>query len=208
MVDLSRTVEPKSDQMNADDLIAGPRTITVTHVTASETPEQPVSVHFEGCNGKPWKPCKSMRRVLIAAWGADAALFAGRSLTLYNDPEVTFGGMKTGGIRISHMTGLDKVLKIALTATKAKRAMFTVQPLQITPPAPQITEADAQAAARAAAAQGKAAFTAWWNSAEGKQCRAMVQPIMAELKQTAASAAEILPPQTDDEPPAQDEEPI
>ncbi len=44
MVDLTKTVEPKSDQLNADDLIAGPRTITITRVTASDTPEQPVSV--------------------------------------------------------------------------------------------------------------------------------------------------------------------
>ena len=32
MIDLSRTVAPKSDQLNADDLIAGPRTIVVTAV--------------------------------------------------------------------------------------------------------------------------------------------------------------------------------
>lgn len=49
-----------------------------------------------------------MRRVLIAAWGSDAATFSGRSLTVYNDPEVQFGGMKTGGIRLSHMTNIDK----------------------------------------------------------------------------------------------------
>lgn len=153
MVDLSMTVVPKSDQMNADDLIAGPRTITITRITASDTPEQPVSVYFEGDNGKPWKPCKSMRRVLIAAWGADASKFAGRSVTLYNDPDVQFGGMKLGGIRISHMSHLDGPLKLALTTTKSKRAMYAVKQLatrQVEPEAPPaMSEADAIAAINA-----------------------------------------------------------
>lgn len=187
MVDLSKTVEPKSDQLNADDLIAGPRTITITRVTASDTPEQPVSVYFEGDNNKPWKPCKSMRRVLIAAWGADASTFAGRSLTIYNDPDVQFGGMKTGGIRVSHMTHIDKTLKLALTATKAKRAIYTVQPLAINKPA-MIDAAAAQDVARAEARKGKGAFTDWWNSAQGKEYRPSVMPIMDELKDLAADA--------------------
>ena len=164
MVDLSMTVVPKSDQMNADDLIAGPRTITITRITASDTPEQPVSVYFEGDSGKPWKPCKSMRRVLIAAWGADASKFTGRSLTLYNDPEVQFGGMKLGGIRISHMSHLDGPLKLALTTTKSKRAMYAVKQLQTRqaePEAPAMSEADAIAAINAATtlAELQTAFT-------------------------------------------------
>lgn len=165
MVDLSMTVVPKSDQMNADDLIAGPRTITITRITASDTPEQPVSVYFEGDSGKPWKPCKSMRRVLIAAWGADASKFTGRSLTLYNDPEVQFGGMKLGGIRISHMSHLDGPLKLALTTTKSKRAMYSVKQLatrQAEPEAPPaMSEADAIAAINATTtlAELQTAFT-------------------------------------------------
>lgn len=164
MVDLSKTVEPKSDQLNADDLIAGPRTITITRVTASETPEQPVSVYFEGDNGKPWKPCKSMRRVLIAGWGADASKFAGRSLTIYNDPEVQFGGMKLGGVRVAAMSHLDGPLKLALTTTKSKRAMYAVKQLQTRhaePEAPAMSEADAIAAINATTtlAELQTAFT-------------------------------------------------
>ena len=67
MVDMSQFVAPKSDQLNADDLIAGPRTIRIRGVRGTENPEQPVSVYFEGDDGKPYKPCKSMRRVMIAA---------------------------------------------------------------------------------------------------------------------------------------------
>ena len=73
MTDLAKTIEPKSDQLNADDLIAGPRTIVITAVRANAgSAEQPVSISFEGDDGKPYKPCKSMRRVMVHVWGPDA----------------------------------------------------------------------------------------------------------------------------------------
>ena len=135
MNDMTLTVVPKSDQINADDLIGGPRTITITRLTIDPTSDQPVGVYFEGNNGKPYRACKSMRRVMIHAWGPDASKYAGQSMTIYRDPSVMFGGMQVGGIRISHMSGIDKPLTMALTATKAKRALFTVRPLVITKPA-------------------------------------------------------------------------
>lgn len=128
-MDMSAFVAPKSDQLNADDLIAGPRTVTITGVRGSGNSEQPVDVHFEGDDGKPFKPCKSMRRVMIAAWGADASQYAGRSMTLYRDPKVKFGGMEVGGIRISHMTHLERELVMALTVTQKKREPYKVKPL-------------------------------------------------------------------------------
>ena len=68
MNDLSFTIKPKSDQLNADDLIAGPITVTVQAVNVYESPDQPVSVVIgNGC--QPYKPCKSMRRLMIAVWG-------------------------------------------------------------------------------------------------------------------------------------------
>jgi hypothetical protein len=137
MNDMTLTVIPKSDQLNADDLIGGPRTITITRMAIDPTSEQPVAVYFEGDGGKPYKACKSMRRVMIHAWGPDAAKYAGQSMTIFRDPDVMFGGMKVGGIRISHMTGLDKPLTMALTATKAKRALYTVKPLTIAKPEPE-----------------------------------------------------------------------
>ena len=134
-VNMAAFTAPKTDQLNADSLIGGPITVTITAVRANEgSAEQPVSISYEGDGGKPYKPCKSMRRVMVHCWGADAKAYIGRSLTLYCDPNVQFGGMKVGGIRISHMTHLDEPKIMALTATKAKRANFTVQPLQIAQP--------------------------------------------------------------------------
>ena len=88
-------------------------------------------------NGKPYKPCKSMRRVMVAAWGANGNEYAGRSMTLYLDPTVRFGGIEVGGIRISHMSHIDREMVMALTASKTKRTPYTVKPLKID--APKVT---------------------------------------------------------------------
>lgn len=134
MIDISGTVAPKSDQLNADDLIAGPRTITVTSVRLVAE-DQPVAIHYAGDDGKPYKPCKSMRRVLVRAWGADASKYVGRIMTLYLDESVRFGGAAVGGIRISHMSDISGPLTMALTATRAVKKAFTVKPISAAPAA-------------------------------------------------------------------------
>lgn len=129
MNDMSAVIIPKSDQISADDLIARPITIRIASVDIRPGTEQPVSIHFEDDNGRPWKPCKSMSRVLVAAWGPDAKNYAGRDVTLYRDATVKWGGMEVGGIRISHMSHLERAMTIALTATKGSRKPFVVKPL-------------------------------------------------------------------------------
>jgi len=194
MIDLASTVAPKSDQLNADDLIAGPRTVTVTGVRACpDSAEQPIDISFDGDNGKPYKPCKSMRRVLIAVWGNDGAAYAGRSMTLYCDPDVTFGGMKVGGIRISHMSHIDKPQTMALTATRAKRKPFTVRPLAAQ--APGVDPAESQRLARAAATAGTNALRQWWR--DNPNHREGANMILSELQAAAAAADDPLPPADD-----------
>ncbi len=132
MIDLSQTVIPKSDQTNADDLISGPRTITITAVKMYASDEQPVGIHYENDGGRPYKPNKSMRRVLIAAWGPDGAQYVGRAMTIYLDRTVTWGGAEVGGIRISHLSHIERRMTMALTATKKSRKAFVVDPLLMT----------------------------------------------------------------------------
>lgn len=132
MMDMLKAIQPKSDQLNADDLIAGPRVITVTEVQITGG-EQPISVFYQGDDGKPWKPCKSMARVMVKAWGADAKEYAGRSIEVYNEPSVKWAGQAVGGIRIAAMSHIDKPLTMNLTASRGKRAKFTVQVLQPQP---------------------------------------------------------------------------
>ncbi len=127
--DMRLVIVPKSDQQNADDFLGGSRTVTITRVEIRPGTEQPVSVFFEGDNGKPYKPCKSMNRVMVTIWGADAKEYVGKSMTLYNDPSVKWGGMMVGGIRISHMSDLTEKREMALTATKGQRKIHVVHPL-------------------------------------------------------------------------------
>lgn len=126
--DMSQVIIPRSDQISADDFIAGPRTYQIEGVAISPGTEQPVQIKLIG-EGRVWKPCKSMNRVLVAGWGPDAKVYSGRSVTLYRDPKVKWGGMEVGGIRVSHMSHIEREMLIQLTATKGKRAPHIVKPL-------------------------------------------------------------------------------
>lgn len=130
MNDMTAVIAPKSDQWNADDLIAGPMTITIREVRIRAGEEQPVSIYVDGSD-KAYRPCKSMSRALVQMWGPDASRYIGRSLTLYRDPKVRFGKDEVGGIRISHATHIDGPQKLMLTATRGQRKPFLVEPLQI-----------------------------------------------------------------------------
>lgn len=127
-MDLTESIAPKSDQLNAEDLLAGPRTFTIDKVNEGSS-EQPVNIHLVELPGRPYRPSKSMRRILVAAWGGKGAAYAGRSLTLYRNPDIKFGGDKVGGIEISHLSHINKPVDIALTVTRGKRKLFTVKPM-------------------------------------------------------------------------------
>lgn len=173
MTDLTGTIIPKSDQMNSDDLISGPRTIKITRVSADTgSKEQPILIYFDGDDGKPYKPCKSMRRVLVQIWGADGSQFVGRSMTLYRDPTVTWGGMQVGGIRISHMSDIDSQVTMALTATKSSRKPYIVKPLVVAsePKIDMQVIAEYQDKVRkhSEAATDATELGTWWNSPDAK----------------------------------------
>lgn len=131
-MDLSLTTAPKSDQQNYDDYVGGPKTVTVSGVK-SGTDEQPAEIHLVEFPGRPFKPAKTMRRVLVAAWGSETDNYVGRRMTLVGDPNVKFGGQVVGGVRIAALSHISKPLTMALTVTKGKRAPFTVQPLPDAP---------------------------------------------------------------------------
>lgn len=133
-MNITDAAAPKSDQINADDLMSGPRVVTITDVRqgSSEQPVQIVTQEFG--TGRPYRPGKSMIRVLINAWGAEASAYVGRRMTIYRDPKIAFGGQEVGGIRISHMSHIDKRMTLALTVTRGRRAPYVVEPLPEGPP--------------------------------------------------------------------------
>ena len=174
-MDLTESIAPKSDQLNAEDLLSGPRTFTIEKVEKG-TAEQPVNVHLVEFPGRPFKPSKTVRRIMVAAWGKDSAAYTGHRMTLYRDPAVKFGGMDVGGIRVSHMSGITKRIVVALTVTRGKRAPYTVEPLPDDAPTTHAppTEADV------AACQDKAVLGDWWKA--NAPLRPVIEARVAELK--------------------------
>lgn len=171
---LRDTIVPNSNQLNADQLLAGPMTITVRDVRVT-VGDQPVSIFYAGDNGRPYKPNKTMRKALIYAWGDDERTWPGRCLTLYNDPDVKFGGDKVGGIKISHLTDIPGQLVMSLNSTKGKKSTITINPL------------DLSALAAAAAGGMKALQSAW--AAMHADLRAAMGNCPEGIKEIARSAA-------------------
>lgn len=155
---LRDTIVPKSNQLNSEQLLYGPLTITVTSV-ARGSDDQPITVHYRGENGRPYLPCKSMRKVLIFAWGEDGNKWVGRSMTLFNDLAVKWAGVAVGGIRISHMTHIEREISLQLTATRGKKEPFIIK--MLTPPADDRVE-KFRAALTKKAGEGLAAIVDAW----------------------------------------------
>ena len=194
---MTKTIAPKSDQLNYDDFLSGTRDITITGVKSSGnvTDQQPVSVHFEGDNGKPYKPCKSMRRVMVRVWGNDALGYVGKTMTLFGDPNVIFGGNKVGGIRISHMSHIDNEINVVLTASKAKRIPYKVKPLKVVVD----NNCTVEDLARSTAELGMDELRTYYENLPGTE-KSVVAKILPELKDIAAKA-DIKEPDFDDAAP-------
>lgn len=143
--DIAPAIVPKSDQLNADDLIAGPIVVRLGRTHFARGSEQPVSVEIEDVAGvprKPWRPCKTMLRLLTEAWGtSDADQWMGRYVRLVRDPSVKYGGAEVGGIRVSGLSDIAAGFTAQLTVTRGKRAPYRVE--KLTAPAPQRQPANA-----------------------------------------------------------------
>lgn len=155
------TAEPRSDQWNADDFLGGSRTFAIAGVKDG-TAEQKYDIALEG-EARAWRPPLGMLRVLMEAWGDDSNVWVGRRVTLYRDQSVRFGKEVLGGIRISHLSHIPKVMNFKMTTSRGRRETFTVQPL---PDAPKQADtsipAKVQADTAKAVAEGTGAdYMAW-----------------------------------------------
>lgn len=205
MSDMTAVIVPKSDQWNFDDFLGGvTMTVTITAAKVSPGTEQPVQLSLSGTK-KFYRPGKSMSRVMVYCWGKDSANYIGRSMTLYGDPSVTFGAMKVGGIRISHMSHITGKQIIPLTATKGKKALFTVQPLTVSASSDtDALNADADAAATGGVASYQAFFTGLSNAAKAallprhEALKAAAAAVVAKPSEDAASEAQAGIPDDDE----------
>lgn len=178
-MNIEDTLTPNSDQLDAIELVAGPRTFTIDKVTRGNA-EQPVNVHFLELD-RPWRPSKGMRRVLAACWGAEAAEWPGRRVELYYDPEVTFGKEKPGGTRIKRLSNIDGTKRIPLLVSRGKSATYVVEPLPEVVPGP--TEADV------AASTDTDLLRSWWGAYP--HLRDVIKARVDALKAEAADDGEL-----------------
>jgi hypothetical protein len=185
-MDISHTLAPTSDQLDAVDLLGGPRVFTIERVSEGSS-EQPVQVHLAEFP-RPWRPGKSMRRVLAAAWGTNTKTWIGKRVTLYCDPDVKFGGEAVGGTRISHMSDLPggKALRVPLLAGRGKSQVWTVQPLADAPAPRQGRQHPA--APDVDAIDDVETLRAMWQSADAAT-RKRIEARVAALQQQPAEPA-------------------
>jgi hypothetical protein len=175
-MNIEDTLAPASDQLDAIELVAGPRTFTITEVSRGNA-EQPIQISLAEFP-RVWRPSKGMRRVLAAGWGTDASTWTGHRVTLYFDPNVSFGKERTGGTRISHMSHIDRPLSVPLLVTRGKSAVFTVQPLPDAPAPSRREPTPAEIAACADIGRLRA-----MHDAAGPEMRALILARRDELTQ-------------------------
>mgnify|MGYP000231598174 CR=1 FL=1 len=137
------TAESRSDQLNADDFVTGPRVYTIAGAKKGAA-EQPFDIELTESPGRVWRPPITVRKILIGVWGDETAKWVGRRVELYRDDSVTFGPEAVGGIRVSKMSDLptgDRPYSVKLLSKRGKRTEYVVEPLPAA--APPISDDDA-----------------------------------------------------------------
>lgn len=179
-MDITDALAPTSDQLDAVELVS-PRTFTIADGSRLGQREGKVVAEIRLVDfDRVWRPSKGMLDVLAKLWGTNAKEWVGRSVTLYNDTEVTFGKDKVGGIRISHMSHIDKATTVQIRGRGqgGRKIAWKVQPLTAptTAPAPppEPTEADV------AACDDVTVLRGWWQQS-GDERRAQIQARVGEL---------------------------
>lgn len=195
-MDITDALAPKSDQLDAIELIT-PRTFTIdTGSKLGRRDDDGATVVDVRLVDFPrvWRPSKGMLDVIVTIWGTNAKEWAGHQVTLYNDPEVTFGKDKVGGVRISAMSGIDKTTTVQVRGRGrgARKLPWRVEPIAApAPPTPEPTEAEV-----AACTDTDALRDMWQRSGDDR--RAQIMARKAELEGIDTTTGEV----TEEEPPA------
>lgn len=170
-MNLSSSIIAKSDQLNADDLVSGPRTFTVAKVEEGNA-EQPCKIYLaEWPGNRPFKPSKTAMRVLAYAWGEETDDWPpGARMTLFRDESVKWAGQAVGGIRVSALSHIKEPFKIALAESKGKKVLHSIDRLPDAPaPSPRDTLlADIKTAAETAGIPLADIAATWAESHDGQ----------------------------------------
>lgn len=131
-MDITQALAPKSDQLDAVDLLGSPpQVFTITEVREGNA-EQPVQIGLAEFP-RVWRPSKGMLRVLAHCWGKEVSAWVGRKVELYTDPDVMFGPDKVGGVRISRLSHILKRTSVPMIIKRGKGGSWNVDPLPDAP---------------------------------------------------------------------------
>lgn len=175
-MDITEALAPTSDQLDAVELVH-PRTFTIDDGSRLGTREgkKVAEIRLVGFD-RVWRPSKGMLDLLAACWGTDAKVWVGHRVTVYNDPDVMFGKERTGGVRISHLSHIDKARDVLIRAAGAgKKRSWHVEPLP-----------DVALAGDIDTITDRDTLRAMWSSATDEQ-RARITARVAELDSQPAT---------------------
>lgn len=123
--ELQQTAAAKSDQIDADNLIGGiTMDVTIKAVQRGPSNEQPLQLVLEETD-KFYRPSKTYRRALIGCFGDEPANWIGQRLRLIRNPNTMFGGVKVGGIEVSHAS-IKAPVVFMLSAKRGKKSEISI----------------------------------------------------------------------------------
>lgn len=135
----------KGDYISAAELGDKRPTLTISRITIcrieddkkKKDVDKPVMWFKEIDRG--WMYCKTTGHACAAMFGEDDEQWIGKRLTLYADPNVSFGGDQVGGIRIAGSPDIEKPIQVRIKFPKKKAFDVHLVPTKAStkPPAQQ-----------------------------------------------------------------------
>lgn len=178
MPDVSEVLAPNSQQLDNIELRGkGPQVFTVARVDV-RTPgtDQPLIVHLVEFP-RPWKPGKTMGRVLAHCWGRESDNWPGKQVELYADESIKFGNETPGGTRISRVSHIDKPQQVPVLLSQGRPGFYKVEPLPESAQQPTPVEPTAE---EIAACTDKAELQGMWRRSSPER-RAQIEARVADL---------------------------
>ena len=131
-VDIRAATKPKSDQLNYETFLTGPQTFTVSKVTPGDR-DHPVFIHMNECPATPYKPSKGMLKCIAQpdGWGDKSSQWVGKSITLYGDPTVIYGGVEVGGIKVAALSDINGDYETLISARRGIRKPHLIKKIVI-----------------------------------------------------------------------------
>lgn len=131
-VDIRAATKPKSDQLNYETFLTGPQTFTVSKVTPGDR-DHPVFIHMNECPATPYKPSKGMLKCISQpdGWGDKSSQWVGKSITLYGDPTVIYGGVEVGGIKVAALSDINGDYETLISARRGVRKPHLIKKIVI-----------------------------------------------------------------------------